>query len=194
MGLTDEQYRIKEARTELGIVAGNALNAAATLCAPQGYKPAETVEAAEIFLDWLLAKRDEQGPSPFLTKTETFFDPSIVEQLNEAQAELNKVDVAAVTAKIGESLSGDAPDAPTQEAIANVAAAGMSTSEDDPDCPKCNGRMWDNRHSKRNPKAPDFKCKDKDCDGVIWPPFEKPARRSGKASPAAKAAAAKVAS
>ena len=30
--------------------------------------------------------------------------------------------------------------------------------------------MWDNRESKRNPKAPDFKCRDRSCDGVIWPP------------------------
>lgn len=31
--------------------------------------------------------------------------------------------------------------------------------------------MWDNRGKKTNPKAPDFKCKDKEnCDGVIWPP------------------------
>ena len=38
-----------------------------------------------------------------------------------------------------------------------------------PPCPKCGGRMWDNRLSKRNPKAPDFKCRDRSCDGVIWP-------------------------
>lgn len=37
-------------------------------------------------------------------------------------------------------------------------------------CPKCSGAMWDNRIGKTNPKAPDFKCKDKACDGVIWPP------------------------
>ncbi|MEO6526689.1 MAG: hypothetical protein ABIP93_08715 [Gemmatimonadaceae bacterium] len=30
--------------------------------------------------------------------------------------------------------------------------------------------MWDNREGKRNPKAPDFKCKDRECDGVVWPP------------------------
>jgi len=42
--------------------------------------------------------------------------------------------------------------------------------EDDPQCPKCGGRMWDNRMSKRNPRAPDFKCRDRSCDGVIWPP------------------------
>jgi hypothetical protein len=39
-----------------------------------------------------------------------------------------------------------------------------------PSCPKCGGRMWDNRATKRNPKAPDFKCRDRSCDGVIWPP------------------------
>ena len=38
-----------------------------------------------------------------------------------------------------------------------------------PACPKCGGRMWDNRATKRNPKAPDFKCRDRLCDGVLWP-------------------------
>jgi hypothetical protein len=40
---------------------------------------------------------------------------------------------------------------------------------DEPSCPKCGGRMWDNRISKRNPKAPDFKCRSRSCDGVVWP-------------------------
>lgn len=43
-------------------------------------------------------------------------------------------------------------------------------ASDEPSCPKCGGRMWDNRLSKRNPKAPDFKCRNRTCDGVIWPP------------------------
>lgn len=30
--------------------------------------------------------------------------------------------------------------------------------------------MWDNVLTKRNPKAPDFKCRDRLCDGVVWPP------------------------
>ena len=46
-----------------------------------------------------------------------------------------------------------------------------------PSCPKCGGRMWDNRLSKRNPKAPDFKCRDRSCDGVVWPP--RPAQPAG---------------
>jgi hypothetical protein len=37
-------------------------------------------------------------------------------------------------------------------------------------CPKCGGRMWDNRLTKRNPRAPDYKCQNRSCDGVIWPP------------------------
>jgi hypothetical protein len=50
-----------------------------------------------------------------------------------------------------------------------------------PDCPKCQGPMWDNRAGKRNPKAPDFKCKDRECDGVIWPPRDaKPAAASAE--------------
>lgn len=42
--------------------------------------------------------------------------------------------------------------------------------EASPACPDCGGPMWDNRANKRNPKAPDFKCKDRSCDGAIWPP------------------------
>jgi len=37
-------------------------------------------------------------------------------------------------------------------------------------CPKCGRRVWDNRLTKRNPKAPDYKCQNRSCDGVIWPP------------------------
>ena len=43
------------------------------------------------------------------------------------------------------------------------------TDVDSVSCPKFGGRMWDNRLTKRNPKAPDYKCRDRSCDGVIWP-------------------------
>jgi hypothetical protein len=39
-------------------------------------------------------------------------------------------------------------------------------------CPLCGGEMWDNRQRKTNPKQPDFKCKDPQCTGVIWPPIK----------------------
>lgn len=44
----------------------------------------------------------------------------------------------------------------------------------DPSCPTCSGTMWDNREKKTNPKAPDWKCRDKNCQGVIWRHGEKP--------------------
>jgi hypothetical protein len=44
------------------------------------------------------------------------------------------------------------------------------TDVDTVSCPKCGGRMWDNRLTKRNSRAPDYKCQNRSCDGVIWPP------------------------
>ncbi len=35
-------------------------------------------------------------------------------------------------------------------------------------CPDCGGMMWDNRQTKKNPKQPDYKCKNKSCDKAIW--------------------------
>lgn len=55
--------------------------------------------------------------------------------------------------------------APRQAASAVPAKAQPKGDE----CPKCSGPMWDNRVGKKNPKSPDYKCKDKSCDGVIWP-------------------------
>jgi len=39
---------------------------------------------------------------------------------------------------------------------------------DGPACPVCSGRMWDNRSSRRNPRAPEFRCRDRACSGRIW--------------------------
>jgi hypothetical protein len=53
------------------------------------------------------------------------------------------------------------------------------TASGAPTCPKCGGEMWDNRTSKRNPKAPDFRCRDRSCDGALWPgQHEAPSVRS----------------
>jgi len=55
-------------------------------------------------------------------------------------------------------------------AVAAPAPASLLTDMDVVSCPKCGGRMWDNRLTKRNPKAPDYKCQNRSCDGVVWPP------------------------
>lgn len=64
-----------------------------------------------------------------------------------------------------------------EEAPLAITAATGPLASDEPSCPKCGGRMWDNRLSKRNPKAPDYKCRSRSCDGVIWP-----SRGTGNAS------------
>ena len=68
---------------------------------------------------------------------------------------------AAVEREVEVPRSDDQVDGPS--------ATGPIASQE-PSCPKCGGRMWDNRLTKRNPKAPDYKCRDRSCDGVIWPP------------------------
>jgi hypothetical protein len=52
----------------------------------------------------------------------------------------------------------------------DAAPTSVLTDMDAVSCPKCGGRMWDNRLTKRNPKAPDYKCQNRSCDGVVWPP------------------------
>jgi hypothetical protein len=69
----------------------------------------------------------------------------------------------------GEEQMSDAPVQP--------ARAREPLTSDEPDCPVCGGRMWDNRLTKRNPRAPDYKCRSRSCDGVIWP-----ARGAGSAT------------
>jgi hypothetical protein len=43
------------------------------------------------------------------------------------------------------------------------ATAAPSSGAVPPACPKCGGGIYDNRDNKKNPKAPDWKCKSKTC-------------------------------
>ena len=73
-----------------------------------------------------------------------------------------------------------------QETVTSEPAAAALAAADAevPNCPKCGGRMWDNRLSKRNPKAPDFKCRDRSCDGVVWPAKGRPQGAGAEPVPA----------
>lgn len=64
------------------------------------------------------------------------------------------------------------------ELTSSAPPGSMLTDMESVSCPKCGGRMWDNRLTKRNPRAPDYKCQNRSCDGVIWPP------KAGLATPA----------
>lgn len=52
-------------------------------------------------------------------------------------------------------------------------SGGVSSSPPAPDsavpnCPACGGPCYDNRKTKKNPKGPDFKCKDTGCAKAGW--------------------------
>lgn len=81
--------------------------------------------------------------------------------------------------------------APRQQVVTNPATSGsvrepatFQGNSGGVSCPKCAGPMWDNRERKTNPKAPDFKCKNKEgCDGVIWPPKDQRVVAAAPAGP-----------
>lgn len=57
---------------------------------------------------------------------------------------------------------------PPQQQYAPPAPAQTPQDGPTPPCHYCNGQVWDNRRDKRNPKAPDFKCKNNACGGAAW--------------------------
>ena len=96
-------------------------------------------------------------------------DPATVYARRQARAEIRERNRAARNEQ----------ESPLEDVRVETTLAGPATGPlalDEPSCPKCGGRMWDNRLSKRNPKAPDFKCRNRSCDGVIWP--AKPGQRT----------------
>jgi len=84
-------------------------------------------------------------------------DPAVVYARRQARAE----------ARQRTSVEPSVNDVQVETTLAGPASGPLAL--DEPSCPKCGGRMWDNRLSKRNPKAPDYKCRSRSCDGVIWP-------------------------
>ena len=90
---------------------------------------------------------------------------------------------AAPPASAGTSHRADVSPTPRDERPPPQPPAATSSDRNDPSCPICQGQMWDNRKRKAegsmSAKAPDFKCRDKACEGVIWPQ-----RSSSKARPA----------
>jgi hypothetical protein len=108
-------------------------------------------------------------------------DPAVVYARRYGRSKANG---AAASAGAGASVASLSQDdkvrrRSTESAARDVAPLSLTAEEtpasgplatDELSCPKCGGRMWDNRLTKRNPKAPDYKCRDRSCDGVVWPP------------------------
>ncbi len=96
------------------------------------------------------------------------------------------VGACLVTFGLSDQFTQDVEDLP-KDAVQGEGAPQLEKM--DPPCPKCGGKMWDNRLSKKKPTHPDFKCKKgKDCDGVIWPPREGEQRPDPTAAAASSAA------
>jgi hypothetical protein len=100
---------------------------------------------------------------PAVTYARRYGRPRVTQAANAAGEEQQQT--AATSAPIEREVAVPRSDDP----IDGATATGPIASHE-PSCPKCGGRMWDNRLTKRNPKAPDYKCRDRSCDGVIWPP------------------------
>lgn len=59
-------------------------------------------------------------------------------------------------------------------------------------CPACGSKVWDNRTSKRSPKAPDARCSNQDCqggNGRPWAAWADAPKQGGGRSPAQQAKA-----
>jgi hypothetical protein len=89
-------------------------------------------------------------------------DPAVVYARRGTRVARKFVSTAAASAAASTAMPTSTP--------ADMVAPAEPRALDEQSCPKCGGRMWDNRLTKRNPKAPDFKCRDRSCDGVLWPP------------------------
>jgi hypothetical protein len=93
-------------------------------------------------------------------------DPAVVYARRTARAEARER-IRAERAERDEEQPAATDEVHVETTLAGPASGPLAL--DEPSCPKCGGRVWDNRLSKRNPKAPDFKCRNRSCDGVIWP-------------------------
>lgn len=102
-------------------------------------------------------------------------------------------EVAPLAQRLADKLDGESAERPRAANTASVPNTPPSSTATPHLCPTCNGEMWDNRDKRREaeaaikagtrelgkngkPKAapPAWKCKDKNCKGVIWECGDKP--------------------
>lgn len=122
-----------------------------------------------------LAKADPQGAGGAMTYGRRYGVAALLALATEEDDDGNTASArpaapAAAPRPARSSAVIDTPKPNAPQPIAAVIGQATAAVGGDPECPSCGGRMWDNREGKKNPKAPDFKCRDKTCDGVIWPP------------------------
>lgn len=116
--------------------------------------------------------------SPKLAKLREQMDEDeiVVESVHRGMSTVRPLGVSEDGEDLEDELAGGGSG--TVESSASTETPEPSANSS-PQCPKCGGPVWDNRLDKKNSRAPDFKCKDKSCDGVIWPPRGNPANTQG---------------
>jgi hypothetical protein len=112
--------------------------------------------------NWVEVDSDSKYPKPVE-------DPQAAYTRRHGVSGAKQGDGAGAPAPVTTSGSGS-PASPPAQRDPLQAPASMLTDMEIVSCPKCGGRMWDNRLTKRNPRAPDYKCQNRSCDGVLWPP------------------------
>jgi hypothetical protein len=122
-----------------------------------------------------LAKQDAQGSGAAITYGRRYGLSALLALATEEDDDGNAASARpaprpaapSAPAKAAPAPAGSGPLAGDVAAVVGKAQRGQSVA--DPVCPTCAGAMWDNRRDKKNPRSPDWKCKDKSCDGAIWP-------------------------
>jgi len=98
--------------------------------------------------------------------------PADAQSVGSALTYLRRYSMAAVCGIAQEDDDGNAASRPREQHHQDAPTPEPTPAHtDDSDmcaCPRCGGPMWDNRTGKKNPKQPDLKCKDKECDYPIW--------------------------
>jgi hypothetical protein len=128
--------------------------------------------------NWVQVDGDSKYPKPLedpgIAYARRFGNGSVSDHRPSSTTPVERGPAPAPTQKASAPASRTVERAPVDDGSYT-----QTSDEPQPSCPRCGGKVWDNRLSKRNPKAPDFKCRDRSCDGVIWPP------RRGTSAPVA---------
>lgn len=133
-----------------------------------------------------IAKLDPQGAGASVTYGRRYSLSALLALATETDDDAE----SAIPARQSPATARTAPARPT------TAPAPAKTSEREagntftPDCPKCGGRMWDNRNRNVERVAagkktgPSFACRDKDgCGAIIWSSSGVDEPRKAKAAP-----------
>ena len=128
-----------------------------------------------------LQKNDPQGVGSAITYLRRYSLAAlagITQEDDDGNAASHTPAVQRTAAKVAQAFDAEPHEPPVRapaQRISQPPAERPKYGPDVPNCEKCGGAMWDNRIDKKNPKGPDFKCKDKACAHAVWLPKDAPA-------------------